>query len=212
MHEMKKLVDEGKVKYVGLSECSAATIRRAHKIHPITAIQMEYSLWCRGVEKEILPTCKELGIGLVAYSPLGRGFFGGSHKGKLKKADFRIHEERFKSKKNDQMYEELKQFAESKGVTVPQLALAWVEAQQDRAAGVVAIPGTTKEKNLLSNVESLQLTLTKDDIAALEKIVAWDDVEGIRYSDDSNKFEQDRNPQLTPKLAKKWGIPYEPSY
>jgi hypothetical protein len=87
-----------------------------------------------------------------------------------------------------------------------------VEAQQDRAAGVVAIPGTTKEKNLLSNVESLQLTLTKDDIAALEKIVAWDDVEGIRYSDDSNKFEQDRNPQLTPKLAKKWGIPYEPSY
>ncbi len=213
MHEMKKFVEEGKVKYVGLSECSAATIRRAHKVHPISAIQMEYSLWSRGIEKEVLPTCKELGIGLVAYSPLGRGFFGGSHKETLTKGDFRHQQDRFKSEKNAQMYEELQKFAEAKGVAVPQLALAWVEAQQDRAAGVVAIPGTTKEKNLLSNVESLKLNLTKEDIEAIEKIVPWDDVEGTRYASGlgSTTFEDDKNPPLTSELAKKWGIPYESS-
>lgn len=209
MYEMKKFVDEGKVKYIGLSECSASTIRRAHKIHPITAIQMEYSLWSRGIEEEVLPTCKELGIGLVAYSPLGRGFFGGSHKETLAKGDFRNNQERFKSERNDKMYDDLKAFADSKGVAVPQLALAWVEAQQDRAAGVVAIPGTTKEKNLLSNVESLKLTLTKEDLEAMENIVPHDEVEGNRYSTGSTTFELDNNPPLTPELAEKWGIPFD---
>ncbi len=210
MHEMKKLVEEGKVKYVGLSECSANTIRRAHKIHPITAIQMEYSLWCRGIEKEVLPTCKELGIGLVAYSPLGRGFFGGSHKQDLQKTDFRQYQERFKSERNRQMYEDLAKFAETKGLSPSQLALAWVEAQQDRAAGVVAIPGTTKEKNLLSNVKSLTVVLSKEDLETIEKIVPWEETEGERYEGrSSNTWETDQNPELTAELAQKWGIPLE---
>jgi aryl-alcohol dehydrogenase-like predicted oxidoreductase len=212
MYEMKKLVEEGKIKYIGLSECSAATIRRAHKIHPITAVQMEYSLWCRGIEQEILPTCKELGIGLVAYSPLGRGFFGGSHKATLEKNDFRNTQERFKSEKNAQMYDDLEKFAtNTKGVTVPQLALAWVEAQQHRAAGVVPIPGTTKEKNLLSNLASLQITLTKEDIETIEKIVPWEETEGERYGEDHTSWEGDHNPELTREVAEKWGIPFEES-
>jgi aryl-alcohol dehydrogenase-like predicted oxidoreductase len=209
MYEMKKLVEEGKVKYLGLSECSANTLRRAHKIHPITAIQMEYSLWCRGIEKGVLPTCKELGIGLVAYSPLGRGFFGGSHKKELEKSDFRQYQGRFKSEKNHQMYEALTTFAETKGVSVPQLALAWVEAQQDRAAGVVAIPGTTKEKNLLSNIESLNANLSKEDIETIEKIVPWEKTEGERYQGHATRtWETDQNPELTAELAKKWNIPF----
>ncbi len=211
MHEMKKLVEEGKIKYVGLSECSADTIRRAHKIHPITAIQMEYSLWCRGIEKEVLPTCKELGIGLVPYSPLGRGFFGGSHKQELDKSDMRQYQERFKSEKNQQMYEELAEFADAKGVSVSQLALSWVEAQQDRAVGVVAIPGTTKEANLLSNVASLNLQLSKEDVEAIEKIVRWEDIEGQRTTTSVTGFpswEIDNTPELTTELAQTWGIPF----
>ncbi len=212
MNEMKKLVEEGKIKYVGLSECSADTIRRAHKIHPITAIQMEYSLWCRGIEKDVLPTCKELGIGLVPYSPLGRGFFGGSHKQQLGKNDARQHHERFKSEKNHQMYEELVKFAETKGVSVPQLALAWVEAQQDRAVGVVAIPGTTKEKNLLSNVASLNIQLTKQDMETMEKIVPWEETEGQRTASGAGGFstswENDHTPELTAELAQTWKIPF----
>ncbi len=209
MYEMKKLVEEGKIKYVGLSECSVKTIRRAHKIHPISVVQLEYSLWCRGIEQEVLPVCKELGIGLVAYSPLGRGFFGGLHKQELAQGDIRSWQARLKSEKNHQMYEELTKFAEVKGVTVPQLALAWVEAQQDRAAGVVAIPGTTKEKNLISNVESLNITLSKEDVETMEKIVPWEEVEGLRYGPESGTWEKDENPELTAELAEKWGVPLE---
>ncbi len=205
MNEMKKLVEEGKIKYVGLSECSADTIRRAHKIHPITAIQMQYSLWCRGIEKEVLPTCKELGIGLVAYGPLGSGFFGGAHKNKFEDGDFRNFDQRFKSEQIQNMYEDLADFAETKGVSVSQLALAWVEAQQDRAAGVVAIPGTTKEKNLLSNMESLQVTLTKQDLDTLEMIVPWEAIEsGRQIRPDS--WQGDKNPELTAESEKIWGL------
>lgn len=100
MVEMKKLVGERKVKYIGLSECSAETLRRAHKAHPITCIQMEYSLWCRGIEKEVLPVCKELGVGLVAYSPIGRGFLGGAHKQTMHSGDFRAGWERFQREEN----------------------------------------------------------------------------------------------------------------
>ena len=201
----KKLVEEGKVKYVGLSECSAETLRRAHKIHPVTCIQMEYSLWCRGIEKEVLPTCKELGIGLVAYSPLGRGFFGGAHKTDLAKDDFRNNQERFKQEENHKMYEKVEEIAKKKGATPAQLALAWVQAQQHRAAGVVAIPGTTKEKNLLSNVNSLKIDLTKDEIAALEAAVPAE--QGARYSDSDGKgFEDDKNPPLLPEEAKALGL------
>ena len=209
MLEMKKLVDEGKVKYLGLSECSATTLRRAHKIHPITCIQMEYSLWCRGIEKEILPACKELGIGLVAYSPLGRGFFGGAHKQKLTRGDFRTSQERFRQEANHKMYEKVEEIAQAKNATPAQLALAWVEAQQDRAAGVVAIPGTTKEKNLLSNVASTKIVLSKADLAALEAAVPDESQQGARYSADghnANSWESDNNPPLSPEEAQTLGL------
>ena len=208
MLEMKKLVEEGKVKYIGLSECSAQTLRRAHKIHPITCIQMEYSLWCRGIEKEVLPACKELGVGLVAYSPLGRGFFGGAHKQTLASSDFRASQERFQQEENHKMYEKVEAIAKEKGATPAQLALAWVGAQQDRAAGVVAIPGTTKEKNLLSNIASVKIVLTPDDLAALEAAVPAEDKQGARYTSDGGNetFETDKNPPLSPEDAKALGL------
>ena len=207
MLELKKLVEEGKVKYVGLSECSATTLRRAHKIHPITCIQMEYSLWCRGIEAEVLPTCKELGIGLVAYSPLGRGFFGGAHKKELSKGDFRANQDRFKEESNHKMFEKVEEIAKAKNATPAQLALAWVEAQQDRAVGVVAIPGTTKEKNLLSNVESVKIELSKEDLAALEAAVPDETHQAARYKDIGSKtWETERNPPLTAEEAKELGL------
>lgn len=207
MFEMKKLVEEGKVKYVGLSECSAATLRRAHKIHPISCIQMEYSLWCRGIEKDVLPACKDLGVGLVAYSPLGRGFFGGAHKQELAKDDFRANQARFQQDANHEMYEKIEEIAKAKNATPAQLALAWVEAQQDRAAGVVAIPGTTKEKNLLSNVASVKIELSKEDMAALEAAVPDEAEQAARYSVGGAKtWETDKNPPLTPEEAKDLGL------
>jgi aryl-alcohol dehydrogenase-like predicted oxidoreductase len=210
MMEMKKLVQEGKVKYIGLSECSAATIRRAHKVHPLTVVQLEYSLWCRGIEKEIIPTLKELGIGLVAYSPLGRGFFGGAHKQPLDKGDFRHSQDRFKEEANLKMYDDLEEFAKGKGVSTPQLALAWVQAQQVRlgGAGVVAIPGTTKESNLVNNVESLKLKLIKADLDKIETIVPWEQVKGSRYGagHDCRTWESDNNPELSAEQRKELGM------
>ena len=209
MWTLKQLVEEGKVKHVGLSECSAATIRRAHKVHPLTAVQMEYSLWYRGIEKDVLPACKELGIGLVAYSPLGRGFFGGAASKELEKGDFRNNQERFKSERNLEMLKKLTAIAEAKGVTPAQLALAWVEAQQHRAQGVVSIPGTTKEKNLMSNVESTKIVLSQQDLDDIEAAVPWEEVEGNRYAEQSasNTWEFDQNPPLTKEIAIKFGLP-----
>lgn len=206
MTEMKKLKDEGKIKYIGLSECSASTLRRAHKISPITCVQMEYSLWCRGIEKEVLPTCKELGVGLVAYSPLGRGFFGGAHKKELSSDDYRKTNEQFQQKENHDMYEKVEDLAKKKGATPAQLALAWVEAQQDRAAGVVPIPGTTKEKNLVSNVGSLKIELTKEDLAALEALVPDESTQAARYGESDPKWEIENNVPLTEEEANKWGL------
>jgi aryl-alcohol dehydrogenase-like predicted oxidoreductase len=207
MLEMKKLVEEGKVKYVGLSECSAATLRRAHKIHPISCIQMEYSLWCRGIEKDVLPTCKELRVGLVAYSPLGRGFFGGAHKEELANGDFRVNQARFQHDANHKMYEKVEEIARAKNATPAQLALAWVEAQQDRAAGVVAIPGTTKEKNLSSNVASVKIELSKEDLAALEAAVPDESEQPARYDNAEGKtWDTDKNPALTREESKELGL------
>lgn len=216
MMEMKKLVEEGKVKYVGLSECSAATIRRAHKIHPLSAVQVEYSLWCRGIEQEVIPTCAELGIGIVAYSPLGRGFFGGAtgQPGtEFSKTDFRSSQGRMQGaagQNNAEFLENVQRIADKKGVTTAQLALAWVEAQQFRmnGAGLMAIPGTTKEKNLISNVNSTNIQLTPDEVAALEAAVPIDQVQGDRYNDTENHvtFESDNNRALTSDEAAKLGL------
>ncbi|GAB2267187.1 hypothetical protein Dimus_002171 [Dionaea muscipula] len=183
MGELKKLVEEGKIKYIGLSEASASTIRRAHAVHPITAVQLEWSLWTRDVEEDIVPTCRELGIGIVAYSPLGRGFLSSGPQvvEKLSKDDFRQHLPRFQPENvehNKRIFERVGEIAARKGCTTGQLALAWVHHQGD---DVVPIPGTTKIKNLDQNIGALSVKLTREEMAELEALVAADAVKGDRY-------------------------------
>lgn len=172
MGEMKKLVEEGKIKYVGLSEASASTIRRAHAVHPITAVQLEWSLWSRDVEEDIIPTCRELGIGIVAYSPLGRGFLSGGSKmvASLSKDDFRKNHPRFQAENlehNNNLFNRVNEIALKKGCTPSQLALAWVHHQ---GTDVCPIPGTTKIENLIQNIGALSVKLTTEEMAELESI------------------------------------------
>jgi aryl-alcohol dehydrogenase-like predicted oxidoreductase len=162
---MSDLVREGKVRYLGLSEAGAATIRKAHGVHPITALQTEYSLWTRDVEEEILPACRELGIGFVPYSPLGRGFLTGRFKSldDLSESDFRRNSPRFQGenfKKNLQIVEAIEKLAAEKKCTPAQLALAWCLAQ---GRDIVPIPGTKKVKYLLENIKAADIDLTAED-------------------------------------------------
>ncbi|GMP55332.1 hypothetical protein CsSME_00020180 [Camellia sinensis var. sinensis] len=180
MGELKKLVEEGKIKYVGLSEASASTIRRAHAVHPITAVQLEWSLWTRDAEEEIIPTCRELGIGIVAYSPLGRGFFSSGVEN-LTENDCRKNFPRFQPenlKHNKKIFEQVKGMAERKGCTPSQLALAWVHHQGN---DVCPIPGTTKIENLNNNIGALSVKLSVEDMVQLESIASADVVKGDRY-------------------------------
>ncbi|KAE9452881.1 hypothetical protein C3L33_15221, partial [Rhododendron williamsianum] len=183
MGELKKLVEEGKIKYVGLSEASPATIRRAHAVHPITAIQLEWSLWSRDVEEEIVPTCRELGIGIVAYSPLGRGFFSSGLKivDSIPNDDFRKYLPRFQPENlehNKTMFERVNEMAAKKGCTSGQLALAWVHHQGN---DVCPIPGTTKMENFNQNIGALSVKLSPEEMAELESIASADAVKGDRY-------------------------------
>ncbi|MGO9894710.1 MAG: aldo/keto reductase [Bryobacteraceae bacterium] len=181
---MADLVKAGKVKYLGLSEASPATIRRAHKVHPITALQTEFSLWERHVEAEILRTVRELGIGFVPYSPLGRGFLTGTiaRPGDLGNQDFRalryprLAGEAFD--KNRVLVERVRAIAERKGVKAGQLALAWVLAQGD---DVVPIPGTKRRTYLEENAAAADIQLTPEEVAELEAAVPPDEVAGDRY-------------------------------
>jgi aryl-alcohol dehydrogenase-like predicted oxidoreductase len=181
---MSELVKAGKVKYIGLSEASADTIRRAHKVHPLTALQTEYSLWTRHIESEILPTLRELGIGFVAYSPLSRGFLSGkiTKPTDLTEQDTRTQRmPRFMGEafdKNLALVEKVRAIAEKKGITAGQLALAWVLAKGD---DIIPIPGTKHRKYLEENARAADVTLTKDEVAELESAVPADDVSGERY-------------------------------
>ncbi|XP_077245415.1 putative aldo-keto reductase 1 [Tasmannia lanceolata] len=165
IEELKKLVEEGKVKYIGLSEASPETIRRAHAVHPITAVQMEWSLWSRDIEEEIIPVCRELGISVVSYGPLGRGFFGGKAIVESLPANSAMASHpRFTGEdleKNKILYTRLSNLAAKHRCTPAQLALAWVIHQGN---GVVPIPGTTKVKNLDDNIGSVKVKLTEEDI------------------------------------------------
>ncbi|KAL4591162.1 hypothetical protein LXL04_004112 [Taraxacum kok-saghyz] len=199
MGEMKKLVEEGKIKYIGLSEASASTIRRAHAVHPITAVQLEWSLWSRDVEQEIIPTCRELGIGIVAYSPLGRGFLslGPKMAENLTDGDFRQSLPRFQGENlehNKMLYEKVSAIAEKKGCTPSQLALAWVHHQGN---DVVPIPGTTKIENLQQNIGALSVKLTTEDMAELESIASDDATKGDRYMDGFPTFLNSDTPPLS---------------
>src|SRR3954451_13609202 len=185
---MKELVDAGKVRHLGLSEAAPETIRRAYAVHPITALQTEYSLWERSPEDAILPTTRELGIGFVAYSPLGRGFLSGRFQSPddFEEGDFRKHHPRFQGEnfeKNLELVEKVKQIAEEKGVTASQLAVAWVMAQGD---DIVPIPGTTKVKNLEENVAAAEVELTDDDLARLDEVAPKGVAAGERYADMSS--------------------------
>jgi aryl-alcohol dehydrogenase-like predicted oxidoreductase len=182
---MGELVEQGKVRYLGLSEAAAETIRRAHAVHPISALQTEYSLWSRDVEGEILPTIRELGIGLVAYSPLGRGFLSGRIRSvdDLEENDFRRDNPRFRGEnfqKNFELVERVEELAAAKGCTAAQIALAWVLAQGE---DIVPIPGTTRVKNLEENVAALDVELTDEELGDLEAVFPKGAAAGDRYAD-----------------------------
>ena len=180
---MAELVKQGKVRYIGLSEASSATIRRAQKTHPITALQSEYSLWSRDIEDDILPTLRELGIGFVAYSPLGRGFLTGAitKPEDLASDDYRRRSPRFQGEnfdKNIQLVDKIKAIAASKGVTSSQLALAWLLAQGE---DIVPIPGTKRRKYLEENIAATQITLTPEELQAIEAVSPPGIANGERY-------------------------------
>jgi aryl-alcohol dehydrogenase-like predicted oxidoreductase len=178
------LVHEGKVRYIGLSEVSASTLRRAHAVHPITAVQSEYSLWTRDVEESVLPTCRELGVGFVPFSPLGRGFFSGRVRTLegLPTNDFRRGVPRFQGanlQANLALADKLAAVAQRKGCTAAQLALAWLLSRGDH---VVPIPGAKQRTHLEENVSAADLQLSSSDLVAIEEAVPRDSVQGDRYS------------------------------
>jgi len=182
---MADLIKSGKVRYLGLSEASAKTIRRAHATHPISAVQSEYSLWSRDLENEVLPTLRELGIGLVAYSPLGRGFLSGEFKSAddFPASDFRRLNPRFQGenfKRNLEVVERVKRIAAEKSVTPSQLALAWVLA---RGLDIVPIPGTKRRKFLEENAAAVKIPLTESDLSRIEEVAPKGFAAGDRYPD-----------------------------
>lgn len=180
---MARLVQEGKVRHLGLSEASVDTLRRACKVHPIAALQTEYSLWSRDVESEILPACRELGVSLVAYSPLGRGFLSGQIKtvDDLDEDDWRRSNPRFQGEnftKNLELVEKIEQLAREKSCTPAQLALAWLLAQ---GGDVVPIPGTRNAERLAENAAAVDVALSADELKAIDAILPPDAAAGLRY-------------------------------
>ncbi|MFC1823465.1 aldo/keto reductase [Thermodesulfobacteriota bacterium] len=184
---MAELVKEGKVRYLGLSEASAGTIRRANDIHPITALQSEYSIWSRDVEEDILPTCRELMVGLVAFRTLGQGFFAGQFKGpeSFFKFDLRKNMPRFQRENlqnNLEVMKDVEKLAEDRGCKPSQLALAWLLARGDN---VVPLPGTKRRKYLLENAEAVNIKLTDEELKLLNGIA--ERVRGDRYDPEEMK-------------------------
>jgi len=184
---MAELVTAGKVKYLGLSEAAPATIRRAHAVHPITALQTEYSLWTRDPEAEVLPTCRELGIGFVPYSPLGRGFLTGqiTATGDLEEGDSRRNHPRFRGEafdRNLELVAAVRSMADEKGCTPAQLALAWVLRQGD---DLVPIPGTKRRRYLEDNLGAVDVTLTDEELERIDRVLPPGAASGERYPEAS---------------------------
>jgi aryl-alcohol dehydrogenase-like predicted oxidoreductase len=182
---MAELVAAGKVRYIGLSEAAPDTIRRAHEVHPLTALQTEYSLWTRDPEDEALPTVRELGIGFVAYSPLGRGFLSGEIRSPddLAEGDFRRTNPRFQGEnfeRNHDLLDQVREIASEKGVTTSQLALAWVLEQGD---DIVPIPGTKRRRWLEENAAAVDVTLRSEDLERIEAAFPKYATAGERYAD-----------------------------
>jgi aryl-alcohol dehydrogenase-like predicted oxidoreductase len=182
---MAELVSEGKVRFIGLSEASPEVIHRAHAVHPLTAVQSEYSLWTRDPEAEVLPTLRQLGIGLVAYSPLGRGFLTGQIRSidDLPEEDWRRNNPRFQEealRQNVELADQVVALAKERGITPAQLALAWVHA---KGQDIVPIPGTKRPERLEENVAAFEVTLSADDEATLDEAVPVGAAVGGRYRD-----------------------------
>ncbi len=180
---MADLVKQGKIRFLGMSEANADSIRRAHAVHPITAVQSEYSLWTRDPEAEVLPTCRELGIGFVPYSPLGRGFLTGKIQkpDQLAEHDYRRTTPRFQGEnfdRNLELVKRVEEIAREKHCTPAQLALAWVLAQ---SSDIVPIPGTKRRRYLQENVGAVDVTLTTEDLERIEEIAPKDAFAGSRY-------------------------------
>uniref|UniRef100_A0A803Q5V0 NADP-dependent oxidoreductase domain-containing protein n=1 Tax=Cannabis sativa TaxID=3483 RepID=A0A803Q5V0_CANSA len=198
--ELKKLVEEGKVKYIGLSEASASTIRRAHAVHPISAIQLEWSLWNRDVEDEIIPVCRELGIGIVAYSPLGMGFLSSGSKllDTLSNDDIRkTHLPKLQPENilhNQKIFDRVNEIATRKGCIPSKLALAWVHHQGN---DVSPIPGTTKIENFNQNIEALSLKLTPEELVELDSIASAHAVKGDTYDKSASTWRNSETPPLS---------------
>jgi aryl-alcohol dehydrogenase-like predicted oxidoreductase len=181
---MAELVQAGKVRYLGISEAAPATVRRAHAVHPVSAGQYEWSLFTRDLEDEVLPALRELGIGVVAYSPLGRGFLSGriTSPDDFGEDDFRRNHPRFTGEnfaRNLELVDRVRELAASKGATPSQLAIAWVLAQGD---DVVPIPGTKRRSYLEENLGALEVELTPEDLAAIEEVTPRGSVAGARYN------------------------------
>nr|WP_308530169.1 aldo/keto reductase [uncultured Serratia sp.] len=187
---MADLISEGKIRYIGLSEASVATLERAHKVHPITALQTEYSLWTRDAEQGILAACERLGIGFVPYSPLGRGFLTGAiqRPEDLDADDFRRSNPRFQGEnfaRNLALVEKVTELAKQKGVAPSQLALAWVLAQGEH---IVPIPGTKRRRYLEENIAAAELTLSAAELAAIEAVFPLQAAAGARYGAESMTY------------------------
>ncbi|GGK30787.1 aldo/keto reductase [Salinarimonas ramus] len=189
MEGLARLVEEGKIARIGLCEVSARTLRRAHAVHPVTAVQTEYSLWSRGVEDEVLPACRELGVGFVAYSPLGRGFLTGRFQAgeAFAEGDFRAGLPRFADGalgENRRITDVITEMAEEKGCTPAQLSLAWLLAKGE---DIVPIPGTKRLRYLEENVAAAEIRLSDDECEALEQAVSSVPVVGERYTPEGMK-------------------------
>jgi aryl-alcohol dehydrogenase-like predicted oxidoreductase len=183
---MSRLVEDGKVRFLGLSEAAPETLRRACGVHPIAALQTEYSLWSRDPEDELLSTCEELGIGFVAYSPLGRGFLSGRYRGieDLDENDWRRMNPRFQGEnfqKNLDVVDKVKEIAQIRGVTPSQLALAWLLVRKN----VTPIPGTTRLSRLEENLASADIALSAEELAAIEAVAPKGVAAGTRYPEAS---------------------------
>jgi len=181
---MARLIEEGKVRYLGLSEAAPATLERAHRVHPITALQTEYSLWSRDPEPEVLPTCRRLGVAFVAYSPLGRGFLTGAIRSAddFESDDWRRNSPRFQGEnfqRNLALVEKVREFAEASGMTPSQLALAWVLAQGE---DIVPIPGTKRRKYIEENAAAVDFSLSADNLKSLGEVFPPNVAAGDRYN------------------------------
>ena len=185
---MAELVAEGKARHIGISEAAASTIRRAHAVHPLYCIEQEWSLWARDIEESIVPTCRELGVKIVAYSPLGRGFLTGQLKDRESLKDYRAVNPKFQAgnfESNLSLVEAVEAIAQRRGITVGQLALAWLHAKGD---DVIPIPGTSSTAHFDQNIAAKDVVLTAEELAEINDIFAVDAAKGERYPGNHNTF------------------------